>query len=176
MTTPGRWSIRADRSEHRLIDTSSKQFRREAEANSKLAGAVALIWTRLTTARAQTHPAWNNVGPSPLRVPTAISGRRGSSAWRSHPIPLVPSSPVPYGSRVAVGSRSKRSRDDLSRRTIFRFAKGLRVSSISIGRLLTRRCMLLVVVVVVAVAGFCLHRLYGAAASSSTVRSKTRDR
>jgi len=46
-----------------------------------------------------------------------------------------------------------------SRRTIFRFAKGLRVSHISIGRLLKRGWMLLVVVV--AVAGFCVYRLHG---------------
>ena len=62
---------------------------------------------------------------------------------------------------AAVGSRSKRGRDDLSRRTIFRFAKGLRVSSISIGRLLKRGWMLLVVLMVVAVAEFCVYRLLG---------------
>jgi hypothetical protein len=42
------------------------------------------------------------------------------------------------------------------------------VSSISIGRLLTRGWMLLVVVVVVAVAGFCVYRLYGTFGSHKT--------
>jgi hypothetical protein len=77
------------------------------------------------------------------------------------PLRYLWSRPVLYRTvpGVAVGSRSKRSRDDLSRRTIFRFAKGLRVSSISVGRLLKRGWMLLVVVVVVA--GFCVYRLQG---------------
>ena len=44
----------------------------------------------------------------------------------------------------------------------------MRVSSISIGRLLTRRWMLLVVVVVVAVAGSCVYRLYGIFGSHNT--------
>jgi hypothetical protein len=89
------------------------------------------------------------------------------------PLRYLWSRPVLYRTvpGVAVGSRSKRSRDDLSRRTIFRFAKGLRVSSISIGRLVKRGWMLLVVVVVVVVvvaAGFCVRRLHGIFGSHTT--------